>query len=987
MPKPYEKQVGRTPALEAVSQPQVGNVVARPVDTFVAPAQTQLSQLASGLASLNPALAKYAHEKNTTDAHDAVAAGEAQARLEAVDPTKALTSPGSLPDGIDPIFAPNFQKGYKSVLGARLGDNAQDEILNEWYQQRMTGDPEQFIAEATAKHLSGFTDPTVLEEVTKRHEATVKAIRSDARSVAFQKLSKSTTESVNTMFGEVNASQTTEQMFSTFKDTILPKGLATGFYTRTELAGQFLDRLNALSQAQNGSPEVFQAFLGDPDKDGKPTLVDPVTGKSLADMNPDLAAKAEGYRKAAEARRDQRLGEAMQTVNYQKMVNWQDRIAKGDYPTDDEIKGEIGKLGMFPTDNAALSFRHGMQVQRDKAASLIQAVNLTTSGMLGLVGSDADQRKAMDAVTDAPIRLIFSAVNDPSPVAQQAVRDAVGRVLHLHQQSGGSVPSTRLKNAFEAIGQQFPGKDSEPSPMFKMLANAYAQMPPNLKQAYAPEDVRTVLEQYNSATTNGASVNLDPKSAYQQAYQAITPEAKATATRLATDREHRSQVKGWVENLTTEWYRDIAGFQALGTYPTNEDAISEIAQIEARNFKMRNPNASDSVVKSHVQGWYGQRFIHDTASNLIVEVPGGDNSQSTRQAISDFSAKARTKYPDAEPQLRHMGNGSYQLWTGAGTKMIESGIQLADIKDEHRYKTALDPRTGEGERLTNIKKALVAGTMTAAVLASEAPLIAKASAVGAWDKDLQAMVTKIRRSEFIDSMSKLSLSAPLPTNEGIDVGLQKSSPGRGMTDMAKAMWQKGRWGESLTVMSEGLRLTAYKDNKGSAIGVGYNMDANSKTLAEDFRRSGIPASSIEAIKAGTASITEDQAMRLYQVSYGRATQAAQAGVERLYGQGEWLKLPPNKQAVLVDIAYQVGSVDKFIKGVGSLVNGDDQAAMDHLKVKYRQRSDGKFVEDTPRNNLRFHMLNGTGTFGGLIDEVARKPRSIIEAKVAAAQPQ
>lgn len=987
MPKPNEQSVGRTPALGVTSRPQVGNVVARPVDTYVADAPSDLSQLASGLASLNPALAKFAHEKSTNDAHDAVAAGEQRARLEAVDPTKAITAPGAVPDSIDPMFSPNFQKGYKSVLGARLGTNAQDEILNEWYQQRMTGDPEKFIAEATAKHLSGFTDPTVLAEVTKRHEATVKAIRNDARSVAFGKLTKSTTESVNAMFGEIEPSQTVAQMYQHFSTNVQPKGVATGFYTKTEMAGQFLDRLNALSIAQNGSPEVFQAFLGDAGKDGKATLVDSVTGKSLAQMNPDLAVKAEGMRRAAEQQRDSRLVESMQTVNYQKMVGWQDRIAKGDYPTDDEIKGEIGKLGMFPTDNAALAFRNNMQIQRDKSASLIQGVNLASNGMLGLITKDEDQRKIMDTLTDKPVGILFTAVNDPSPVAQQAVRDSVGRILHLHQQSGASVPSTRLKNAFEAIGQQFPGKDSEPSPMFKMLANAYAQMPPNLKQAYAPEDVRTVLEHYNSATTGGASVALDPKSAYQQAYTAITPEAKATATRLSNDPEHRSKVTGWVKNLTTEWYRDIAGFQALGTYPTNEDAISEVAQIEAKNFKMRNPNASDSVVKNHVQGWYSNRFVHDTASNTIVEVPGGDSSQSTREAISAFSEKMRSKYPDADPQLRHMGSGNYQLWAGNGTKMIESGIQLSVIKDDHRFTTVLDPRTGEGERLTNLKKALVAGTLSAAMLATEAPLIAKAEAIGAWDKDLQGMVTKLRKSSFIESMSKLNLVAPMPTNDGIDVGLQNSSPGRSMTNMAKDMWQRGKWGESLTVMSEGVRLTAYKDNKGSAIGVGYNMDANAKTLTEDFRRSGIPESSIESIKSGKASITEDQAMRLYQVSYARATQSAQAGVEKLYGQGEWLKLPPNKKAVLVDIAYQVGSVDKFIKGVGSLIDGDDQAAMDHLKVKYRQRSDGKFVEDTPRNNLRFHMLNGTGTFGGLIDEVARKPRSLIESKVAAAQPQ
>lgn len=971
MAKPDQQRVSQRTVLDPVSTPANLQVVARATDQTVLPGDSPLAGIAAGLASLNPKLTEYLKQKNTTDALDAEKAGMQQRQKEdlaGMDPTAAINSPISMPEAINPAFRKNFERGYREVLGVRVADGVSDDMLTEWAKIRHTEqDPEKFIREWTVKNTAGFTDPELLTAVTKRHVETVKAIRSDARGLQIKAMEESARNSVSAAYSTITPDMSNEQMFAQFNNIVAPAGLGTGLYTRPELAVKFLERLNALSLSQNGSPEVFSAMVD---------YKDPTTGKSLVELNPALAVQVESYRRAAEQQRDGRLEKAMRTVNFQKTVQWDERVARGEMPRDEDYKSEIGPLGMFQTEEAALARRRQDQKTVDGIRAAVQGQAMANAGLLWAVAKPEDQKKIMDARTDGFVGALMGTINSTDPQSAAVRNQSVEMIVKAHRDSGANIPNTRLKNFFGSIAQQFPATGAEPPAHFIAAAQWYSQMPANLKAVYADGDAAMVLEQYQELRSNGAETQLDAKSAYHQAYAAISPEAKARAVEIAKNPEFNAKINGMVKNLTTSGWRDVFGFEAFGTYPTNEPAVAEYAQREAKQFLMRNPNAGEGALKSHVQKWYAGRFVYEPQSNLVVEVPGGDTGAGTVTALSEFVGDLRKKYPDSNPELRHVGSGVYQVWALNGTKMLETGVRLSDLKEQSYFRKHLNDKAGEGGRMAALQQSLLAGTATLDAVTQEADLIAKAKTLGLWSPEMDKRVDRLRRDSFRKDTDALMQDIPPTTNDNLGFANEKST-GRAMTDVAASYWDRGRSGQALTVMSEGVRLKAYKDNIGTAIGVGYNMDMNAKTISEDFRRAGIPAEQIDAIKAGTVTISNEQAMRLFDISYFRAEETARLGIDKIYGKGAWAKLPANKKAVIVDVSYQAGSITKFPTALGHLMNGED-AVVGNPKVHYRK--DGKMIPDTPRNNLRFKMLSGEGQFGTVIDEVARKPRNVIEAK-------
>jgi hypothetical protein len=968
MPKQYDTRVSQRQVLDPISKPEKIAATVHATDQFVADTgqNTDLAQFAAGLTKFNPHLAAFGKQIDTGNAHQAFAEGQAEQERQALDPNYAVNSAAAMPEPSNVAFKANFKTGYNEALSTRLAVGVQNDMLDAWSKVRMTEqDPEKFIKEWTAKNTAGFTDPTQLQAITKAHVETVKSIRTDARGLQMKAVEKSSRESVDAALGSITPDMTNEQMHDTFQKSVVPLGVGTGYFTRPELAVKFAERLNALSLTQNGSPEVFDAMR---------EFKDPVTGKSLVEMNPQLAVQVEGYRRAAEHQRDGRLVEAMKTVNFEKQLMWEARVNRGDMPTDAEYKAEIGPLAMFQTEEAALAHRHKSLKALGAQQELAAGIALANAGQLWAVGKPEDQKKIMDHITDPAVAAIMGTVNSNDPQAASIRNQAMGMIVKAHSSSGASVPNTRLKNFFGSVAQQVITKDSEPTPSFLLAASIYSQMPPNLKSVYADGDAAQVLEHFSAMRGNGPETQLDAKSAYHQAYSAISPEAKARATEREKDPAFNAGISSMVKNLTTPWYRDVFGFQALGTYPTNETAVAEYAQREAKQFLMRNPNAGDSALKAHVQSWYAGRFVYENASNTIVEVPGGETGEGTTKALTSYISKLQKENPKADPTLRYMGNGQYQVWALNGNKMLDT-VRLQDIKDTHYNSEHLDQKTGEGARMASLQKSLLDGTATQESISKEAALIAKAKTIGIWNPEMDKRVDGIRRAAFKDNMGNLLGKTPKPTNDNLDFS---PSAGRTKTEVAQRYWQQGSFGKALTVMGEGIVLKATPDpasGAGNNIGVAYNLNANAGNIAEDFRRSGIPAEHIEGIKAGTTSITQEQAMRLLDVAYGRAEETASGQIDKLYGKGSWAQLANNKKAVIIDVAYQVGSIAKFPNALRNMMT---DAEGGNPIVHYSK--DGTMVKDERRNNLRAHMLAGEAQFGTIIDEVARKPRSRIEAQ-------
>jgi hypothetical protein len=172
---------------------------------------------------------------------------------------------------------------------------------------------------------------------------------------------------------------------------------------------------------------------------------------------------------------------------------------------------------------------------------------------------------------------------------------------------------------------------------------------------------------------------------------------------------------------------------------------------------------------------------------------------------------------------------------------------------------------------------------------------------------------------------------------------------------------------ALITQGEGVVLKASPDPAGGAgnnIGMGYNLNANKATMAEDFRRAGIPPEANAAIAAGTRSITEEQAQRLLQITSPRYAAKAQAEIEKRYP-GMWGKMTSQQHAVVTDVAYQVKDFSKFGPSIDALVSGDQARIDAAFKVNYTDHS-GVTREDTRRNTLRANMLKGSTNFMSVV---------------------
>jgi hypothetical protein len=81
---------------------------------------------------------------------------------------------------------------------------------------------------------------------------------------------------------------------------------------------------------------------------------------------------------------------------------------------------------------------------------------------------------------------------------------------------------------------------------------------------------------------------------------------------------------------------------------------------------------------------------------------------------------------------------------------------------------------------------------------------------------------------------------------------------------------------------------------------------------------------------------------------------------------------------MTDVAYQVGSVEKFKSAWASLAKGDMAKFKEEIKVTYVDKS-GTRKEDTRRNNLRSALLSGKPLWHSVIQQTGNLPSDKLEA--------
>lgn len=184
---------------------------------------------------------------------------------------------------------------------------------------------------------------------------------------------------------------------------------------------------------------------------------------------------------------------------------------------------------------------------------------------------------------------------------------------------------------------------------------------------------------------------------------------------------------------------------------------------------------------------------------------------------------------------------------------------------------------------------------------------------------------------------------------------------------------------SLITMGEGVVTHAYDDpaqGAGRNIGTGYNLKANAENAASDLRRAGVPSGSVQGVIDGTLQMTSDQVSRLTQLSIQKYEAIAKDTAEKS-APGLWAKMTAPQKAVMMDVAYQVGSVDKFRNAWKALASGDTTAFEANVATTYVNKS-GERVTDKRRTSLRASMLAGSSTWDATVNKYGSYPSTALD---------
>lgn len=963
MPKfAQEKLDAPTMRTQDTTQRERTQVVASPVSTYVRPAENNLIRLSEALGQFGT------QTMQVIEKHQ-----EIEGEREELLGFKTNKGGETLP----PEASPQFQKGYLRGHWDTAATNATSAATEEYYKLRDKPDfqLDEFLQKRVQADLKGVSSPDAIKIYMDRFGKLGAGLKDDF-----------TKHHVGLMYEKRDADYNIQQ--SSLLDRLArvdgPMKLDhAGFFTEwkslqesfkdqgkttVEMTSSLLDAVNAKSRQMKGNTELYDLFY----------QKDPATGQSPVDLNPKLAEAVEKARYTAHTMYENNIQRESHLRNGDTVETMWDAIRTGRF---DEVSDAA--LQNHRTQHGALwdnSTYHSIRAARDKG---MQDAKLASIGVQAALAGDLwqhtpeTQKAALEQITAPEIKTITE--NIDSPHSQEA-GVAVQRIVQAHSTTRASVPSEQLKRLTGTVKQFAPSsdqKDAKVPERFKNLAEIYRAMASStnggLVDMYFDEDSKFVMEEYVKSTGN----RMDESSAYRQAFRTISPEMKKIANDYANSPEGRLRIKESVTNVTTGMGVDegsarpnalrttgasMFGIELWrGSIPTNQEIVQAGAHTEA--YRYLRAGGSQASLEDHLKGWARSRFVHDAAANKLVEVPPGMANRQTSEAISAFTEELHVTYgTDAGVRFDHMGNGKYSVILDKQNMRIHPDVSLDEMRLRYTSKTALnDPERG---MIAGLQNKAQSGLLTTQDIADNNDLINKATSLGLWRGEAK------KQSDFITSKagSDLGLLVKEAKLRGLSAGPISFTTGTipdlaAKRPVAQLLMKSGDVSGALSVMGEGVALKAYKDpSKGTNIGIGYNIDMNIKTAADDFRRAGITAS-VDDIHSGKVGISTEQAVRLYKVVQPRYTAIAQEAFDKRYKEGAFESLSAPERAVLVDIAYQSGkNVSKFTELFDQMMT-KQEISPNALNLSWKDATSGAMHLDLHRRNLRLNLLLGKFDLG------------------------
>lgn len=957
MPRESRLAITQNPVTQDTTRAQALQITARPVPIGIATNQaSDFDGLLAGLKSINPEIEKYVDVTNKIDGQEARLAGTVKEETRVVDPANVMDEPGAMPEHINPAFRPAFDQAYKQSLGQRLGIDSTAAIAAEYDKQKLTEgfDARKFLGDQFKQHSMGMEDMTVAAEVSKRHIELSKMILASDNTIKLQQLKESTVSNEAVILNDMidKAAGDPSNAHAAISNHLNTSGAWQQYMTRPEMASRVVDAVTAKSIQGNGTPAMFDVL---------DRIKDPATGKTITELNPDLAIKVEIGRKTAQQQFDRKIETDSQRTNFETMASVQDGLAAGSRAYDDNwIAQNTGGPGtLFPTTEAALAFRRQRETALNAGTDTGTTLEWMKNGQ-GYWATPKQQKDASDYVTTPLVNDLMTLVDDPAKQAE--LNDKVIQFARIHSDSGLSVPNEILGRFINGLTTEAPAKDGKQSPRFLAAAQMYQTMPPNIRDMYFKDDAAKLFDQY----TKEVSAQTAPETAYAQAYQGISLEAKEREKELVKDPAWQEKMlkitSKAVDSLKYQPTKDYVPFR--DNLPENLDTLTRgAAPLEAKRFMLTRPNATEGDLKEYMQKWVSNNYVHDTTSNMLIGVPPAAG-QGSDKAISWYQENLAKRYgADARTTLVYMGGNNYQVLSLA-TNTVKGTVTWPELMNQHVNATAVT----DADRLilSDLHKKAGTGTLTSADVQGSSAVLSKMRALGLDKtvpmKEINNALDASTRAAFA-AIPKLSLGGTSTVLDPVANPLNDRVSQKTSTNHFIRSGTPQGLAAALVTQGEGVALRAYPDPAGGAgknIGMGYNLNANKANIAEDFRRAGIPVEAIEDIKAGRKSITADQAERLLVATLPRYMKRAEDTVEKVRP-GMWERMTPQQKAVVTDVAYQVKDIGKFAPSIEALFSGDQERIDKSFQVHYTDHK-GVTKPDTRRNNLRGLLLSGVPTF-------------------------
>lgn len=936
-----------------------------------------LAGLVEGLKAFNPALEQWnqnAREDAITQAKAASATNEA--------PRDALTGqPLQVPEKISPAYARDYKAAFATGLAQRVAVQNKMDAIREYNDNKddPSFDVGNWLNTSRQKAMAGVTDPHAQAIIGQHFDQLELEVQGEAEKARLKRVEEARSENVSAaLTGGITVDMPATDMRSAY-DALVPEGIKNG-KTRPEMAEMLLMHLHNQSSLNGGMPEAFGVFNAKgPD------------GKSLLDYMPQLAPKVQSAIEHATQLRDKTIEEKTHVANETTLAQLDERVLKDPMSfTLDEVMGYATPKGVLGGKGQGASFWSKVLEHQQKFLGTQQMMGLAGSGQLFRLEA-GKQNQVMDSLFAPKMDQLMSAVQsgDLNAVSQRA-----GEILRMHSQVGATVAWDQLKGFLSTTVTNSPNPNG-PTPAFTAAKELYRVMSatPKYRDLYFGEDVSKVMDSYIASE----KAQSDPKASYVQAYQSISPEAKAAADAYAKTPDFlkmtTAEAQKWVTGSSMNW---LKVFGSAGR-PVNGDVVGSALAQEMRSWRARNPFVGTDKAEDYAHEWVERNFIIDKTSGAAIRVPPRYSAPAVQEAMSNYSADLAKRLnldsrsdPKWSVQYIPLGTeGKFQpvLVNGAAMQSLPP-VNVDNLLAREAAKKVFSPE--EAQVIGSVKVAMAKGLPVPPI---SRELVAKAEMLKAFNPAEVKTFTDAYNKQAIDrinSIPQFTLGNPtsanlqfIPQKGNVKVDNQLTAQAaRDLigTPVAGPGQNHMGYAASLVTMAEGMALRRYPDpanEAGDNIAMGYNLKANAKNVDADLKRAGVPDDQIENVKAGKADLTPDQAKRLTLVALPRYEQQVKE-VASATSPGLWERMLPAQKAVMIDIAYQVGSTDQFKKAWAALAKGDMQAFANEAKSTYVDRS-GNRVEDTRRNNLRAAMLSGTAQWDATVGAYGSLPATKLAA--------